>query len=446
MAASDSNDDDDEECSGYSSDSSKSSTRSSSNQFRYSNEVIIMANRNHSKRFVGSSSSSSSTAATPSKDNDNLFTSLCKSPNSLPRISFMSGLTENNKSSLQGLPNRLHATVPAPDARPIPSRSTFDNQQNQKQQQSGFSQKLSLVAENDIAKKPKFRTRVKKEDIVDIPITERDREILLAIGKIKRQKQRPSVDRLYNLLARSKHSDWDTKNKIQCHLDDMILRSLLARVNNADKGFVSYRELNSAIPIVAINNPLKSRVHLLNDISKSSDNNNQTAKTCQSTSPTFPKNSSTKTKSVSTSTTTTTTTLNSIDESIERVVRRYCKDSLNRQQSITTTSIDNDSENNNHRSYLHRKCGMCGHSTKDDENDELITCSVCGMSGHSSCLGCSPSLLARIRQLPNWECPNCKKCPRCGQHDDETNIVCVVCDRAFHRTCLRWNPSNSVSK
>lgn len=130
---------------------------------------------------------------------------------------------------------------------------------------------------------------MKKEDIVDIPITERDREILLAIGKIKRQKQRPSVDRLYNLLARSKHSDWDTKNKIQCHLDDMILRSLLARVNNADKGFVSYRELNSAIPIVAINNPLKSRVHLLNDISKISDNNNQTVKTCQSTSPTFPK-------------------------------------------------------------------------------------------------------------------------------------------------------------
>ncbi|OTF71635.1 hypothetical protein BLA29_013169 [Euroglyphus maynei] len=58
----------------------------------------------------------------------------------------------------------------------------------------------------------------------------------------------------------------------------MIRRSLLARVNNNDKGFVSYRELNSAIPIVAINNPLKSRVHLLDDSSKnSSDHNHQTS-------------------------------------------------------------------------------------------------------------------------------------------------------------------------
>lgn len=87
-------------------------------------------------------------------------------------------------------------------------------------------------------------------------------------------------------------------------------------------------------------------------------------------------------------------------------------------------------------------CGMCGKSDKHDK-DELITCSVCGLSGHSKCLGCSEALLKRIKEFPKWECPNCKKCPLCGEHDDETNLICIVCDRGFHRSCLNINLSNS---
>lgn len=114
---------------------------------------------------------------------------------------------------------------------------------------------------------------------------------------------------------------------------------------------------------------------------------------------------------------------NSVDETIERVVQRYCK-SVNKPQ---TTKNDRP------------VCGMCH---KNDKK-ELITCSSCAMSGHSDCLGCSETFLKRIKELPNWECPNCRTCPFCGKNDDETNIVCVICDRTFHRACLRMNTTNS---
>ena len=96
---------------------------------------------------------------------------------------------------------------------------------------------------------------------LDIPITESDREILLGVGKIKRQKQRPSVDRLYNICnkLKEKYPQFGTKEGIQTTLNDMIARSLLQRVDS-DKGFISYREMNSAIAVVQITNPKRSRV------------------------------------------------------------------------------------------------------------------------------------------------------------------------------------------
>lgn len=84
----------------------------------------------------------------------------------------------------------------------------------------------------------------------------------MAIGKIKRQKQRPCVDRLYNILSKLTDYDFKDKPKIQQLLDDMVERKLLALVPN-NKGEDSYRELNSAIAIVAINHPTRSRLHLV---------------------------------------------------------------------------------------------------------------------------------------------------------------------------------------
>ena len=96
---------------------------------------------------------------------------------------------------------------------------------------------------------------------LDIPITDSDREILLGVGKIKRQKQRPSVERLFTICSKLKEKfpQFGTKDGIQSILDDMIDRKLLQRVSS-EKGLVSYREINSAINVVAITNPKRSRV------------------------------------------------------------------------------------------------------------------------------------------------------------------------------------------
>lgn len=77
-------------------------------------------------------------------------------------------------------------------------------------------------------------------------------------------------------------------------------------------------------------------------------------------------------------------------------------------------------------------CGMC----RLGGGEDLLTCSSCGLSGHSKCLGCSEALFMRIRQRADWECANCKKCGICGQHDEDVNLMCEVCDRAIHRHCL----------
>ena len=99
---------------------------------------------------------------------------------------------------------------------------------------------------------------------LDIPITDSDHEILLSIGKIKRQKQRPSVERLYNICnkLKDKFPDFGSKEGIQAVLNDMIERQLLQRVCNekGERELVSYREINSAIYVVAITNPKRSRV------------------------------------------------------------------------------------------------------------------------------------------------------------------------------------------
>jgi hypothetical protein len=54
----------------------------------------------------------------------------------------------------------------------------------------------------------------------------------------------------------------------------MIDRQLLQKVDN-EKGLISYRELNSAIPIVAITNPKRSRAKPnVSVISEANDNKN----------------------------------------------------------------------------------------------------------------------------------------------------------------------------
>lgn len=97
----------------------------------------------------------------------------------------------------------------------------------------------------------------------------------MAIGAIKRQKQRPGAERIQAIFEKNKGKSDTTLptgriffsggsgnlEAIQAKLDEMVARQLLIRVNIG--GAYSYREVNSAIPIVAINNPIKTRIHLV---------------------------------------------------------------------------------------------------------------------------------------------------------------------------------------
>ncbi|CAG2178409.1 unnamed protein product, partial [Oppiella nova] len=97
-----------------------------------------------------------------------------------------------------------------------------------------------------------------------------------------------------------------------------------------------------------------------------------------------------------------------------------------------------------HTQPVRPKCGMCDNRAGDD--NELITCSLCGISGHAiSCLNCSQQLLKRIKESSRWECPNCKKCGICGEPDIDL-VICIVCDRGYHSQCIKLPNNFTVSK
>lgn len=91
----------------------------------------------------------------------------------------------------------------------------------------------------------------------------------MAIGSIKRQKQRPGAERICSLFEKKKSgvarsAFFSCVEEVQAKLDEMVRRQLLVMVRiGGANGDYSYREINSAIPIVAINNPIKTRVHLV---------------------------------------------------------------------------------------------------------------------------------------------------------------------------------------
>jgi hypothetical protein len=84
---------------------------------------------------------------------------------------------------------------------------------------------------------------------------------LLAIGRIKWQKQRPTVDRIFNIChkIRDKLTQFMTKDGIESQLNHMIKRQLLEKFVK-ENGLVVYRELGLAKNIVSITNPKRSRV------------------------------------------------------------------------------------------------------------------------------------------------------------------------------------------
>ncbi|XP_054622486.1 histone acetyltransferase KAT6B isoform X2 [Dunckerocampus dactyliophorus] len=84
-------------------------------------------------------------------------------------------------------------------------------------------------------------------------------------------------------------------------------------------------------------------------------------------------------------------------------------------------------------------CSFClgtKESNRDKHPEELLSCADCGSSGHPSCLKFSPELASNVKRL-RWQCIECKTCSTCrrqGKNADEM-LFCDSCDRGFHMEC-----------
>ncbi|XP_014351243.1 histone acetyltransferase KAT6B isoform X1 [Latimeria chalumnae] len=84
-------------------------------------------------------------------------------------------------------------------------------------------------------------------------------------------------------------------------------------------------------------------------------------------------------------------------------------------------------------------CSFClgtKESNREKKPEELISCADCGSSGHPSCLKFSPELTANVKAL-RWQCIECKTCSACrvqGKNADNM-LFCDSCDRGFHMEC-----------
>ncbi|XP_041116974.1 histone acetyltransferase KAT6B-like isoform X5 [Polyodon spathula] len=84
-------------------------------------------------------------------------------------------------------------------------------------------------------------------------------------------------------------------------------------------------------------------------------------------------------------------------------------------------------------------CSFClgtRESNRDKTQEELLSCADCGSSGHPTCLKFSPELTINVKAL-RWQCIECKTCSACriqGKNAEDM-LFCDSCDRGFHMEC-----------
>nr|XP_044986445.1 histone acetyltransferase KAT6A isoform X2 [Jaculus jaculus] len=84
-------------------------------------------------------------------------------------------------------------------------------------------------------------------------------------------------------------------------------------------------------------------------------------------------------------------------------------------------------------------CSFClgtKEQNREKKPEALVSCADCGNSGHPSCLKFSPELTVRVKAL-RWQCIECKTCSSCrdqGKNADNM-LFCDSCDRGFHMEC-----------
>uniref|UniRef100_A0A8C3M8N5 histone acetyltransferase n=1 Tax=Geospiza parvula TaxID=87175 RepID=A0A8C3M8N5_GEOPR len=84
-------------------------------------------------------------------------------------------------------------------------------------------------------------------------------------------------------------------------------------------------------------------------------------------------------------------------------------------------------------------CSFClgtKESNREKKPEELLSCADCGSSGHPSCLKFCPELTTNVKAL-RWQCIECKTCSACriqGKNADNM-LFSDSCDRGFHMEC-----------
>lgn len=84
---------------------------------------------------------------------------------------------------------------------------------------------------------------------------------------------------------------------------------------------------------------------------------------------------------------------------------------------------------------VNSECSFCQGTV--NKNEELLLCVGCGAAGHPSCINYPTEETA---ELPNnnWLCRSCKTCSICGyRNQNKRFLCCCVCDRGFHTACLQ---------
>jgi len=259
-------------------------------------------------------------------------------------------------------------------------------------------------------------------------LTPLDMNILITIGKIKRQKQKPSFERIFNILKSSSTSpNLDSPDAVSRVLDQAYEKGIISKIFN-DLGILSYKESGIGVSIVSDITKRKTNVLLLEEsksetqkvtkvakIKSKSTKTVQTRKNGKLNTKKLSKKSplANKAKAIATSTQSSLSTVYNNTKSSEanRSLTACSKPpnlksfssqsgsptnkrksspestSKNRNQnrkSKTTQSEDRQKEvdiQTNH--FPIKKPLLCGICREDSSKGELITCSICGLSGKS---------------------------------------------------------------
>lgn len=255
-------------------------------------------------------------------------------------------------------------------------------------------------------------------------LSPKELEVIKAIGRIKRQKQRPSFERIYAVLKVLKESfqDFDSNDKVKDLLDSCIQRKLLQEVDS-DKQEVTYREKGPGLAIVAHYARRKNAIQLAQkfnvDLTKFAVDDLSPLKISKKTKKkTISPKEGKKKKDVKpsssrpkkTKTSSSTSLLNNknkkqvkkkkvVKKDILQLFPSACQESPSIQvtytgipillpgsvpATLTVTSLPSFTlpmPSFQPQQQLQSQTKICGLCQVDSSHDSLITCSVCGLSG-----------------------------------------------------------------